>query len=307
MFQNILQHPKTSIAGLLIGVLTVVGVLSQQGITLGHVGTGTGLALLGGLATAFLGLISKDPGASDGSGVTKVGLFLLCAISALTLSGCPSGTAVHKASAAAATIGDSLATAASVNHEMIAEGEESAEEGAQVATYIEQAALANDAFVAVLKTIPDNGSRISAQQALTAFSALQTQVTKLNSEGVLHLKSQKAQQAFATAMTTIQGSITAIELVIAAHMGSTKGGGGLPLPALPLLCGAGLLLAPTTLDELTMLALALVGKIAAIKGKTAAELLAEASASDAEAEQQAAADGAALPADTHTPIVATGE
>lgn len=58
---NIFNHPKTSIAGLLIGVVTVCGVLSNQGITLGTAGTGTWVTLASGLATAFLGLIAKDP------------------------------------------------------------------------------------------------------------------------------------------------------------------------------------------------------------------------------------------------------
>lgn len=63
MFANIWTHPRTSIAGALIFVVTAGGVLSQQGITLGHAGTGTVVALAGSLATAFLGLLAKDPGA----------------------------------------------------------------------------------------------------------------------------------------------------------------------------------------------------------------------------------------------------
>ena len=62
VINNIWEHPKTSIAGLLIGASTVAGVLSQQGITLGHAGTGTVVALISALATALLGLLSKDPG-----------------------------------------------------------------------------------------------------------------------------------------------------------------------------------------------------------------------------------------------------
>ena len=59
---NIWQHPRTSAAGLLIATLTVTGVLSQQGVTLGKVGTGSVVSLAGALATAFLGLLAKDPG-----------------------------------------------------------------------------------------------------------------------------------------------------------------------------------------------------------------------------------------------------
>lgn len=58
---NIWQHPRTSVAGLLIAALTIAGVLSQQGITLGHAGTGSVVSLAAGLATAFLGLLARDP------------------------------------------------------------------------------------------------------------------------------------------------------------------------------------------------------------------------------------------------------
>ncbi len=59
---NIINHPYTSCSGILIGAVTVCGVLSQQGIDLGHAGNGTVVALISGLATAFLGLLAKDPG-----------------------------------------------------------------------------------------------------------------------------------------------------------------------------------------------------------------------------------------------------
>ena len=58
---NIWNHPKTSAAGLMIAFISITGVLSQQGITLGSAGTGTVVALVGSLATALLGLLAKDP------------------------------------------------------------------------------------------------------------------------------------------------------------------------------------------------------------------------------------------------------
>jgi hypothetical protein len=69
---NIWNNPKTSIAGVLIAVITIAGALSQQGITLGAVGKGTVVALIGAIASALLGLLAQDPGsaASQGSGVT---------------------------------------------------------------------------------------------------------------------------------------------------------------------------------------------------------------------------------------------
>ena len=58
---NIWNHPRTSAAGLLIGVAGIGSVLSQQGITLGKAGTGTVVSLATGVATVLLGLFAKDP------------------------------------------------------------------------------------------------------------------------------------------------------------------------------------------------------------------------------------------------------
>lgn len=60
MMGRVFEHPKTSAVGLLLALTTVLGVLQQQGISLGHVGTGTAVSLASALATAFLGLLAKD-------------------------------------------------------------------------------------------------------------------------------------------------------------------------------------------------------------------------------------------------------
>lgn len=57
---RMIQHPKTSAAGLLLALTTVLGVLQQQGVSLGHVGTGTAVSMASALATALLGLLAKD-------------------------------------------------------------------------------------------------------------------------------------------------------------------------------------------------------------------------------------------------------
>lgn len=62
---NVWNHPKTSATGLLIAVATIAGVLSQQGVNLGHAGSGTVVTLAGALATAILGLLARDPGQSQ--------------------------------------------------------------------------------------------------------------------------------------------------------------------------------------------------------------------------------------------------
>jgi hypothetical protein len=58
---NIWNHPRTSAAGLLIGVASIGSVLGQQGVTLGKAGTGTVVSLASGIATILLGLRAKDP------------------------------------------------------------------------------------------------------------------------------------------------------------------------------------------------------------------------------------------------------
>lgn len=87
LISNIWSHPKTSAAGLLIAVVTMAGVLSQQGITLGTVGTGTVVSLVGAIASALLGLLAKDPGmgtSEPASGSTsqqsKLGAWALIAL-----------------------------------------------------------------------------------------------------------------------------------------------------------------------------------------------------------------------------------
>jgi hypothetical protein len=84
---NIWKHPKTSAAGLLIGLASVAGVLSDQGVSMGKVGSGTVVSLASALATALLGLMAKDPGAqasqqASGSAgqQAKLGAWMLIAL-----------------------------------------------------------------------------------------------------------------------------------------------------------------------------------------------------------------------------------
>lgn len=82
---NIWNHPQTSAAGLLIAIVTIAGVLSQQGVTLGTAGTGTVISLVSAVATALLGLLARDPGESTSQQVSKpanarLGAWLLIAL-----------------------------------------------------------------------------------------------------------------------------------------------------------------------------------------------------------------------------------
>ncbi len=93
---NIWNHPKTSTAGVLIAVVTITGVLSQQGISLGKAGSGTVISLVTAIATAILGLLARDP--DQGSGIrdqgsmsqqAKLGAWMLISLLLLsTITGC---------------------------------------------------------------------------------------------------------------------------------------------------------------------------------------------------------------------------
>jgi hypothetical protein len=96
---NIWNHPKTSAAGVLIGVVTIASVLAQQGITLGAAGSGSVVTLVSGLATALLGLLARDPATSTSNAnstnsTVKLGVWALIALLLpLPIMGC-SGTSV---------------------------------------------------------------------------------------------------------------------------------------------------------------------------------------------------------------------
>jgi hypothetical protein len=97
---NIWNHPKTSAAGLLIAVVTISRVLSQQGITLGAAGSGTVITLVSAMATALLGLLARDPAnsasnANSAGSTAKLGVWALIALllPAPFMGGC-SGTTV---------------------------------------------------------------------------------------------------------------------------------------------------------------------------------------------------------------------
>jgi hypothetical protein len=92
---NIWNHPRTSIAGLLIAIMTIAGVLSQQGIKLGSAGSGTVVTLVSALASALLGLLAKDPdtGTSSSGSTAKLGVWMLIALLlSLPMTACSGAT-----------------------------------------------------------------------------------------------------------------------------------------------------------------------------------------------------------------------
>jgi hypothetical protein len=96
MISNIWKSPKTSAAGVLLAVVTIAGVLSQQGISLGKAGTGTVITLVTAIATALLGLLARDPHWATSEQVTgsasqqaKLGAWMLIALLvSATVTGC---------------------------------------------------------------------------------------------------------------------------------------------------------------------------------------------------------------------------
>jgi hypothetical protein len=79
---NIWNHPKTSAAGLLIAIVTIAEVFSQQGVNLGKAGSGTVVTLIGAVATAILGLLARDPASSAAvdNSTAKLGAWALIAL-----------------------------------------------------------------------------------------------------------------------------------------------------------------------------------------------------------------------------------
>lgn len=81
LISNLWEHPRTTVVGVLLGVVTVAGALSQQGVSLGHAGRGTVVALVSGIATALLGILARDPvSGSESVSSQKLGAWALIAL-----------------------------------------------------------------------------------------------------------------------------------------------------------------------------------------------------------------------------------
>ena len=63
-FSNIWKSPGFSVAGVLSAVAIVTGVLTQHGVTLGNIGNGNWVTLVGAVATALIGLLGTHQAAS---------------------------------------------------------------------------------------------------------------------------------------------------------------------------------------------------------------------------------------------------
>lgn len=212
MFSNIWNHPKTSIVGVLLAVVTIAGVLSQQGITLGNAGTGTVVALIAGLATALLGLLAKDPGAPAPTGKqSPLGLLLLIIalpVIGLGLTACPNTTQRQQAAQAAQ------------NASIIVQGFQQGEIAAH-----DQKLIPDDDHVFIQKeliTLSGIGKTTDSCIATTTtnpgiiacINTAVAEVDQINKDGGLYLKSDKAKTDFQLAMVGVKTALSVISTVL---------------------------------------------------------------------------------------------
>ena len=220
--------------------------------------------------------------------------FLLVGATALCLMGASGGCGsdLHKAATTADSIASSLNTAASINHQLIVSGQESAAEGAVIAKYIDATAKANDAFIGQISQAETSGGQVNAASIVSALGALTTTAQQLQSQGVLGIKSQSARTAFTAVMGAINSELAVLQGLIQVNTSENHSHrrDGLPLVA-------ALALTPEEIAEIIGIisaaapaATQLIQKLLQMKGEADSDLLADAKEQDAAAEKQAEAD-----------------
>lgn len=220
VFSNIVEHPKTSIVGVLIAAVTIAGVLSQQGITLGNAGTGTIVALIAAIATALLGLLAKDPGASSSGSVSsissaKLGVLMLISVMLMgSMAGCTGKQVAQDIVNWTPTI---ISTANVV--------------GTTVSALAPQDAILISALVAgfdvTAQTISNQAQAYLANPNATLLQALQTQVStfqqSVNSALLQAVKvgNLASQQRIIAAIQALSVGVNAVLALIATIKGNT--------------------------------------------------------------------------------------
>lgn len=222
--------------------------------------------------------------------------FLGClAATALLLMGASGGCGsnLHKATVASGSIAATLHSAAVANHN---DAFESDAERAQIATYIMDAAAANDNLLGVLNAAQNNGGKIDAATALAAFSRLSQEIDQLNQQGLLHLKSAQAQADYAVFMSSIQAQIAILEGIYGSPATNSSQNHPPHRNYAPIFA---ITLTTTEIEELIALALsvgsALVPKLMQLRHESDPQILAAAEEDDKAAIAQAEADGAKEP------------
>lgn len=215
--QNVWQHPKTSLAGLLIAVVTIAGVLTQNGITLGRAGTGSVVGIAGAIAAALLGLLARDPGApaNSGAGPTLTALLLVAFLPALLFTGClkanPNGGADQRQKAVAAIQKAQMILAIFQEAETVAHDNKLIPDGDHA--FIQQqlqsiTVLNSTAITCVQSTTTPAGVVPCIDTAIAALDGIEQQ-------GGLYLKSDKAKADFKLAMEAAKIALAVIGTVLA--------------------------------------------------------------------------------------------
>jgi hypothetical protein len=212
---NIWEHPKTSAAGLLIAVVTIASVLSQQGITLGTAGNGTVVTLASALASALLGLLARDPEtptSSTGS-MQKLGVWTLITIllaGTMPMAGC-SGTTVAQnivnwtptLESAVATIDSTAALLDSADASIFDSATAGFDAASELLVAQAKAYLANSSATVLAKL---QAAVVAFQQQVNASLLAAAKITNANSQ--THVLN--AINAVATAVTAILALVASV-------------------------------------------------------------------------------------------------
>lgn len=221
---NILQHPKTSIAGILLATVTVAGVLSQQGITLGKAGTGTWVSLIGAVGGALLGLLARDPGASSGSeagSTNKVGAIMLCSLAlmgSLPVADCNGSAVAQDIVNWTPALEDAVATAAAVCPTIYPPAAPACmTAGASFKVF-------GDTAIAEAKAYLANPNASTLQHLQTALVTLQQSVNQnlLQAARIVDPASQQRVLVLVNAVGTIAEAMLALVLSITAKTSAAK-------------------------------------------------------------------------------------
>ncbi len=211
LISNIWNHPKTSAAGLLIAVVTIGGVLSQQGISLGTAGTGTMVTLASAIASALLGLLAKDPSdavGSAGGGQAKLGAWALIALllPLPLMGGCSETTVAHDIvnwtpalESAVATVDSAAALLAPADAPVFSAATAGFDAASNLLTTQAKAYLAN----------PSEGTLAQLQNQIVTFEQ-QVNAALLQAGRIVNPASQQHALAAIGAVGTVVNSILAL-------------------------------------------------------------------------------------------------
>jgi hypothetical protein len=201
---NIWLHPKTSIVGVLVALLSVTGILLQHGITFGHVGAGTTVGLISSLCTLLLGLFAKDS-TNALRGLTLIMLLPLT----LMLSGCPSA---QRQQAAQAAENASIIVRGFEDGEIIAHQQGLIPDADHLFIQKEMITVAGVGKAAdscIASTTTNAGIVACANTAVA-------EIDQINTDGGLYLKSDKAKTDFQLAMVGVRTALQVIATIFGA-------------------------------------------------------------------------------------------